>query len=248
MTEEPKPHIDNVKEASREAETATSAKRPARALKGVVGAGKAIDLGALPDGATLHSVLAEPVKLDGRKALRVRLTPEAAGGKPNVDFIDMPTFVRLPVDFETGSISVEIKSGLVPDAPDYARGFAGLAYRVSGGSFESVYLRPANGMKLKPPAPRDRRAIQYFAFPDWKFDRLRNEEPDGGFEAGANIATGEWIRLAIFVDGKKLRATVNGDTVLDIVKTKAEPVMGDIGLWVDIGTEAYFADLHVASR
>ena len=60
--------------------------------------------------------------------------------------------------------------------------------------------------------------------------------------------TGEWIRLAIFVDGKKLRATVNGDTVLDIVKTKAEPVMGDIGLWVDIGTEAYFADLHVASR
>jgi hypothetical protein len=41
--------------------------------------------------------------------------------------------------------------------------------------------------ELHPPSPRDQRAIQYFAYPDWKLDRLREQYPDGNYEAGADI-------------------------------------------------------------
>jgi hypothetical protein len=34
----------------------------------------------------------------------------------------------------------------------------------------------------------DKRAIQYFAYPDWKFDRLRKEYSDGRYESGTDIA------------------------------------------------------------
>ena len=68
-----------------------------------------------------------------------------------------------------------------------------LAYRVvdTEARFESVYLLPLNGRKTNPPSPRDKRAIQYFAYPDWKFDRLRKEYPDGRYESRAceNVLT-----------------------------------------------------------
>ena len=196
----------------------------------------------------MRAVLAESVRVDGRDAIRVQLTPEAANGKPNVDFIDMPTYVRLPIPFENGTISVDINGGLLPDAPEFARGFAGLAYRIDGDQFECVYLRPANGRRLNPPSPREQRAVQYFAYPDWKFDRLREERPNGGFEAGADVALEEWARLALLIDGPRLRAMINDETVLDIAQTMAFPARGDIGLWVDIGTKALFANLDVTSH
>ena len=43
--------------------------------------------------------------------------------------------------------------------------------------------------------------------------------------------------------------TVNNVEILTVKETKAPPVIGDIGLFVDIGTEAYFSNLrgHVAA-
>jgi hypothetical protein len=38
--------------------------------------------------------------------------------------------------------------------------------------------------------------------------------------------------------------TVNNFETLTITETKAPPVTGDIGLFVDIGTEAYFSNLR----
>ena len=75
-------------------------------------------------------------------------------------------------------------------APRDARAFIGLALRTDADrrSFESVYFRPTNGRMLNPGAPRDKRAIRYFAYPDWKFDRLRRDFPDGRYESGADIA------------------------------------------------------------
>jgi hypothetical protein len=200
--------------------------------------------------AVLRSVTADAVEVDGRKALMVSLANTAARGIPNVDFIDMPTYVRLPVDFENGTISVDIMSRLRTDAPDYARGFAGIAYRIAPDdqAFECVYARPANGRQENPPSPRDRRAIQYFAFPEWKFDRLRTEHPDGPYEAGADIGLGKWFRLQLEVSATTLRATIDGNAVLSVPQTKAVPQSGALGLWVDIGTEAYFANLEVRAQ
>jgi hypothetical protein len=62
---------------------------------------------------------------------------------------------------------------------------------------------------VQAPSPRDQRAVQYFAYPDWKFDRLRQEYPDGRYEAGADIGPDEWITLRIDIDGTRLTAAVN---------------------------------------
>jgi hypothetical protein len=211
--------------------------------------GTTVDLSGLPDQAILQGVTAGPATVHGRAALRVALSEQAKAGTYGLDYVDEPTFVLLPLDFKDGVIEVDLLGRLLPDAPEYARAYIGLAYRVqSGGSrYESVYLRPLNGGKLNPPPPRDARAVQYYAYPDWKFDRLREEAADGGFEAGADIRPNEWTTLRLEIHGRRLRAAVNGDTVLKLVEAKGEPASGAVGLWIDIGTEGFFADLRVTT-
>lgn len=210
-------------------------------------------LDVLPAGATLRAVTATPVQIDGRQALRVALRDEvAANGRPGVDFVDMPTFVRIPVAFRTGVVEFDLRSRLLSTAPEYARAFAGIAYRidVDAEHFECVYVRPMNGRKLSPPAPRDGRAVQYFAYPDWKFDRLRAEFAEGTFEAGADIGPDEWIRVRVDIEEASLLLSLNGVHVLHVHETLVPASIGDLGLWVDIGTEAFFSNLtvtHVAS-
>jgi hypothetical protein len=178
-------------------------------------------LDQLPSGATLDKVTAEPTEYKGRKALKVELTEAATRGQPGIDFRDMRTFVLIPTTFKNGTI---------------------------GERFESVYLRPLNGRKANPPPPRDKRAIQYYAYPDWKFDRLRKEYPDGRFESGADINADEWISLKIEVDDGRLRVPINGREELALSDAIVAPVAGSIGLWVDIGTAGYFANLRVTTR
>jgi hypothetical protein len=203
----------------------------------------------LPAGASLHRVTAAPGDYKDRKALRVEITEAAARAQLGVAF-DMPTFVLIPGNFKNGTIEVDVLGRLNATAPPDARAFVGLAYRVvdADARFESVYLRPLNGRKTNPPPPRDRRAIQYFAYPDWKFDRLRKEYPDGRYEAGADIADDEWIMLKLDIDDARVRVWVNGKEELALTDAKAAPVAGGIGLWVGIGTEGYFANLRIAPR
>jgi hypothetical protein len=209
-----------------------------------------VDLDWVPVGAMRRSVTASVVDAAGRPALRVELEAEVASGTYDVDFVDMPTFVIIPSDFQDGTISVDIFSDLASDAPDYARGFAGLAYRIvqGGDSFESVYLRPMNGVRMNPPAPRNLRAVQYFAYPDWRFERLRNDYPDGRYESSADIVPLEWTNLRLEIDGVYVRTFVNEREVLLINEAKGKPMRGDIGLFVDIGTVAQFSNLVVVPR
>jgi hypothetical protein len=205
------------------------------------------DLTTLPPGASLRSVSAAPTTIAGRNALRVELTESVSAGVYGVDYVDMPTFAVLPAEFENGTISVDLLARLNGHAPDIARGFSGIAYRIvgAGDCFECVYLRPLNGRPLNPPPPRDKRAVQYFAYPDWRFERLRQEYQDGRYEAGADIAADRWINLAVHVDGLKLRVEVDGKEVLSLDQAKAAPVRGSVGLFVDIGTVAFFSRLRI---
>jgi len=208
------------------------------------------DLHDLPLSASLRSVTAEPADIAGRPALRVALTDAVArDGQPGVDYVDQPTFVQIPADFRDGTLDVDILSRLTAAAPPDARAFAGLAYRITGDgdAFEAVYLRPLNGRKVHPPSPRDRRAIQYFAYPDYPFDRLREEYPDGRYEAGATIGPDEWIHLRLDIRDRTVTVTVDGQQLLTVTDTKSAPTTGDVGLFVDIGTEAYFRDLAVTT-
>jgi hypothetical protein len=125
------------------------------------------DLTTFPAGLQNNSVTSQITEIAGRLALCVQLTEDITlNGKPGVHYVDMPTFAVLPIDFKDGFISVDILSRLHEKAPDYARAFAGLAYRIADdfSTFEAVYLRPLNGLRLNPPPPRHVRAVQYFAF------------------------------------------------------------------------------------
>jgi hypothetical protein len=82
----------------------------------------------------------------------------------------------LPLDFGDGTIDVEVASDLASDAPAYARGFIGLAYRIDAqGRFENIYLRPTNS--TAPDQVRRNHTIQYAAYPDFRFDMCGRSFP-----------------------------------------------------------------------
>lgn len=210
---------------------------------------RTFELDKLPEGTVLRSVDAVPGQVDARHGLRVGLTDAVAkNGVPGVDYVDQPTMVLLPVEFTTGRISVAIHSQLAEGAPDYARGFAGVAFHVTSGfeQFESVYLRPTNGTLVNPGAPRDQRGIQYFAYPDWPFDRLRSERPHAGYEGPVVIGPGRWHQLVLDVRPDRVVAAVDGTEVLCSTPLVAARG-GHVGLFVDIGTDAHFANLVVSA-
>jgi hypothetical protein len=156
----------------------------------------------------------------------------------SVKAFDEPTFAKLKdVKFKNGTIEARVLSRLLKDAPESARGFIGIAFRIDdlNSKFECLYIRPTNGrveIQL-----RRNRATQYFSYPDFKFDRLRKEAP-GEYESYADIGLDEWIDLRIEVRGTRARLIVND--------LKHGPdLSGAVGLWVEFGTEGYFADLRI---
>jgi hypothetical protein len=205
------------------------------------------DLKTIPAGAQMSKVVAEVRDFDGRDCLWVALPPDIRKtGMPDVDYIDTENFVILPIDFSTGTLEVDIDTTLAHDAQPEDRGFSGLAYHIDDDlkNFESVYIRGTNGLKENPPAPRNARGIQYFAFPDAKFDFLRENFP-GVYEAPANLGLNEWIKLKLEVTEDGVTSYVNGEKVLEVEGSLCKSKSGKVGLRVDIGTEAYFSDLRV---
>jgi hypothetical protein len=180
-------------------------------------------------------------EIDGRKTVRVTKDPK-------IQAVDEATYARLiESDLKNGIIEVQVLSHLLPDAPDYARGFIGVAFRMDEGNskFEGIYIRPTNGRADDP--FRRNHSTQYFCYPDFKFDRLRKESP-GKYESYADIGLNEWISLKIEVKGENAKLYLNGSEqpVLIINDLKHGPdSSGGIGLWVDIGTEGYFTGLTI---
>ena len=173
--------------------------------------------------------------------------PSSAYQDPTKEQLSDRDFMAwLPIDFSDGSIEVDVASDLAHDAPDYARGFVGLTFRIDDkGQFESIYLRPTNSTAKDP----DRRShsVQYAAYPDFLFSRLRAEAP-GKYETYADLALGRWIHMKLVVQGYKARLYLDG---------KAEPVLvvndlklgamqhGGVGVWLESGTIAHFRNLQI---
>lgn len=203
----------------------------------------------------------EPVNLAAVRleAVNVSVARETVAGEsavrvtkdPKVEAVDEATFARLVgPDFKDGIIEVKVLSRLLPDAPDYARGFIGVAFRIDAGNskFEAIYVRPTNGRAED--QVRRNRATQYYSYPDYKFDRLRKEAP-GRYESYVDLGLNEWITLRIEVRGTRADLYVNGSSqpVLVVTDLKhGDGRAGAIGLWVDVGTEGYFADLSIQPR
>ena len=203
------------------------------------GAPAFFELKDIPSQAVRQELDVSVSEVQGRKAIR--------GEPTEFDNTKAPSLLIIPSCFQNGTISVDILARQASKATE-SRAFAGIAYRIqSDGKFEAVYLRALNGLKANPPSPRGKRAIQYFAHPDWTFDKLRAEYPDGRHESGANIGPDEWINLAIKIDDLKVSVFVNNEPTLVVDKAVLVPVTGKVGLFVGYGTEAYFSNLSIVS-
>lgn len=165
--------------------------------------------------------------------------------------VDEPTFVKLKgVNFKDGIIEVKVLSRLLKNAPEFARGFIGIAFRIneSNTEFECIYIRPTNGRAED--QVRRNHSIQYFSYPDYKFERLRKESPEK-YESYADMGLDEWITLRIEVKGSQSKLFVNNNTQPSLVVYDLKHGSGRegaIGLWVDIGTEGYFKDVKITNR
>jgi hypothetical protein len=181
------------------------------------------------------------VEFDGDVVLNVNKDPK-------VIEVDEPTYARLDgSDFHDGIIEVKVLSRLLPDAPDYSRGFIGLAFRINDddSKFEGIYIRPTNGRNEN--QNRRNNSTQYFSYPDYKFDLFRKINP-GKYESYADMGLDEWIDFKIVVEGEHAKLFLNDSVqpVLVVNDMKHGPdARGALGLWVDIGTDGYFKDLKI---
>lgn len=190
-----------------------------------------------------NDVFISAEKLDNQEVLKVIKDPV-------VDKEDEPTFAKLiDCEFHNGTIEVDAYSELLSNAPEYARGFIGVTFRIdeSNNTFEGIYVRPTNGSALV--QLRRNRATQYFSYPDYKYDRLREETP-GEYESYVNIDIDEWIHMKIEVIDDKAKLFVNNTKepcliVNDLKHGKNKK--GSIGLWTDIGTKGYFKNLKISN-
>ncbi|CAD5900095.1 hypothetical protein [Carnobacterium maltaromaticum] len=190
-----------------------------------------------------NNVFSADTTLDGEDVLRVIKDPVILAD-------DEATYARLQnFEFYNGTIEVKVLSRLLPDAPDHARGFIGVSFRIdeNNSHFEGIYIRPTNGRSED--QVRRNRSVQYFSYPDFKYDRFREENP-GMYESYADIGLNEWIDMKIEVENNKAKLFLNKaeQPVLIVNDLKLGAMQkGGIGLWVDIGTEGFFKDLKINS-
>jgi hypothetical protein len=201
----------------------------------------------------VKNVIASVTKLDGEDVIKVERDLKALPFDVNKleSTVDEPTYVKLKgVDFENGVIEVKMLAQIQDPSPfKFAQGFIGVAFRIdeNDSGYESIYLRPKVGRSDNQSARN--KTVQYYAYPDYKFDRLRKESP-GLYETTAPVNINEWITMRIEVSGEKAYMYINDAKYSTFVveKMKGKTSHGSIALWVDIGTIGYFKDLKVIKR
>jgi hypothetical protein len=198
----------------------------------------------------IFGVEASVVDMDGEEVLRVERDYEAIPF--DIDnlssSVDEPTFVRLSgLDVKDGAVEVKVLSRIQASSPfPQSQGFIGLAFRVNedNTAYESIYLRPNVG-RSENQAARNR-TVQYYAYPDYKFNRLREEAP-GVYETYADVGLDEWITMRIEFAGQRAALYLNDQKHPSFIvgDLKGASEAGSIGLWVDVGTQGFFKDLRI---
>lgn len=191
----------------------------------------------------------KPINVDSRLVnLNGEIVSRVVKSNKIMEF-DENTYAKLADNsFHNGIIEVKILSKLLPDAPDFARGFIGITFRVNedDSKFESFYIRPTNGRVDD--SVRKNRAIQYFSYPKYTFEYFRKKGIID-YEGSADIGLNEWITLRAVINGARGEFYLNHEEnpVLVVENMKHGDSKGAIGLFVDIGTEGFFKDLRITS-
>src|ERR1017187_3138055 len=185
----------------------------------------------------LHKVRATAAEYRGNIAIHVTQEPGVQGE-------DTLAIVG-GTELQDGVIEVDLAGAPAPGAFGDARGFIGVAFRVQpdAARFELLYLRPTNGRADD--QLRRNHSTQYVSFPDWPWQRTRQETP-GLYESHADLEPGVWTKVKIVLAGGKARLYVHGaeQPCLIVNDLKLPPAKGATGLWTGPGTARYFANLH----
>jgi hypothetical protein len=114
--------------------------------------------------------------------------------------------------------------------------------------YESIHIRPVNA-RFEDQVRRNH-SIQYYSYPDYKFDRLRKESPER-YESFADMKMNKWISMKIEVKGTQAKLFLDDNMqpslIVNDLKHGAN-LSGTIGLWVEVGTEGYFKDLKITRK
>lgn len=181
------------------------------------------------------------VPLEGEQTLRV------VKAEKLMEF-DENTYAKVrDLSFHNGVIEVEMLSRLLPDAPDFARGFIGIAFRISEDdqAFESFYVRPTNGLTQDP--VRKSHGCQYFSYPTYTFSYFR-EKGIAQYEAPIDFGLNSWIHLKAVIQDNRAEFTLNHSATPTLVVEnllRGPDLRGSVGFFVDIGTEAFFRKLEI---
>lgn len=183
----------------------------------------------------------------GRKAVRVRsLAGEDAVYDARKSGTGGGMVLLADSSFHNGTIDVDVAGIPQAHAPAQARGFAGIAFRVppDASRYDYVYIRPTNARADD--QERRNHSTQYASYPDYEWLKLRTESP-GKYESYTDLIPGEWTHLKIEVEGIRMRLYVNGaaEPTLLVNDLKLGDRSGAVGLWIGVGTEAWFANLRV---
>ncbi|MDO5425032.1 MAG: hypothetical protein Q4F41_15015 [Eubacteriales bacterium] len=186
--------------------------------------------------------LAEDAVLEGNAVLRVVK-------KEKRELFDENTYAKVEgIAFHNGIIEVKLLSRLLPDAPDFARGFVGIVYRVKedDSEFEGFYLRPTNGRMCTDPV-RKAHGCQYFSYPGYTFSYFR-EYGITKYEAQADVDLNEWMNLKAVIQDARAEFYLNGNPEPVLVVEEQKHGIGEkggVGIFVDIGTEAFVSEMKV---
>jgi hypothetical protein len=211
-------------------------------LNGSFSHAQSIDL-KVPSVEFQHNVKAEKATYKGKPALRVT---DGDARQQSFGEFDDRVLILPDTNFQDGEITLELAGSLLPNAPEGARGFVGLAFRLQGKAekFEAFYLRPLNGRADD--QVRRNHSAQYISHPDFPWQKLRKEFPEK-YESYVDLVPHEWIKVRIVVRGTRAWLFVNGaeQATLIVNDLKLGATSGALGFWIGPGTVAHFANLRV---
>ena len=193
------------------------------------------DLATIADGSAWKVSNAKPeaVNVDGKRAARLTAAGDSANG---IVGLALPVGIA----FDTGVIEVDLKGKNLRQ-----RSFLGVAFNViDDRTFEGVYFRPFN-FKAEPPV--DGRSVQYIAWPENTWERLRRDKP-GQFENPVRPVPDPdgWFHARIRVTSSEVRVFVDNATEPSLVVARLARggVQRPLGLFVD-SAEGIYANLSI---
>ena len=181
----------------------------------------------------VSNATAETVEIDGKRAAHLKAKGDSAN---RIAGLALP----VGVEFTTGVIELDLKGKNAPQGS-----FLGVVFNVvDEKTFEGIYFRPFN---FKADEPARNRAVQYIAWPENTWEKLRKDKP-GQFENTVNPVPDPdgWFHARIKVADKQVRVFVNDskEPCLTVNRLAEGGMNRPVGLFVDVA-EGLYANLKI---